>query len=465
MFHSISWRLQVWYGLLFLVALVSLCATAYHLERTSRLNELDVALQLRAARVLGPIHRVDLPPPRNADGSATEIESPRHAELFDFDDEFPFYYRVWGRNEIRSLIFTSATGPENVPPPDADIAVSEHGTARSRDHFRERIYRNPRGLTILVGRDATPELEASQETLSRFAIFCLGVFLLALLVSHVFARRAMRPIAEISAAAQRIAEGSLDERIDTGGSRSELGQLGEVLNRTFDKLEREYRRQERFTADASHELRTPVAVILSEIQSAPENSRSVEEYEECLKVCEKSATTMQHLLQQLLTLAQFDAGNGLRERSEIDLRSLVQSCVDQLRPIAGKKAITISETLAEVSTQGDADRIRQLITNLLNNALTYNSENGEVQVELTRGEDRAVLSVSDTGIGISEDDLPHLFERFFRADKSRFLDEGQSGLGLAICREIVEAHGGTISVQSEFGTGSRFSVELPERIS
>ncbi len=273
--------------------------------------------------------------------------------------------------------------------------------------------------------------------------------------------RAIRPIEDISAAASRIAEGNLSERINVAETDSELGRLASVLNSTFARLEAAFGEQRQFTADASHELRTPLAVIISEAQTTLARERGAAEYRESIAVCLDAAQQMRRFAESLLQLARFDAGQEPIRRSAVDLAENARVCVRRVGPLAEERGIKIRCDLGPAKTFGDADRLGQLITNLLTNAIHYNKPNGEIRVNTRSENGGAVLTVADSGQGIAAEDVPHVFERFYRADKSRSRAEGRSGLGLAICKAIVDSHGGSIDVSSQPGAGTTFTVRLP----
>lgn len=463
MFHSISWRLQFSYGLLLLAAFVGLLVAAHHLEYGDRISEVDTVLQARAVQIRSAITR-----PRGAEAAAGEQEIPELA-LPRPDNRFGpargprhTYYFVWEDNESPEPEYQSEGAPGNVKKPPVDAGGPGSGISRERGEYRERVLQTRGGTIILVGRDVSELLVEVQKQTMKLAAAGSVLLLIGLLAGNWVVRRSLKPIDDISEAAIRIAGGDLDERIETKGNRTELGKLSGVLNHTFDELEAAYRRQAQFTADASHELRTPVAVILSEIQSAPKKSRTVEEYEECLAVCEESATSMQQLLQQLMALAQFDAGEATHPQESVDLSELVEHCVDQMAPLAAGKNVALSIESSEATIPGDPDRISQIVTNLLGNAIAYNREGGKVAISLFEKAGDVVIEVADTGMGIAPDDLPHVFERFYRADKARSAEGEHNGLGLAICKEIADAHGGDISVESRLAEGSTFTVRLPK---
>jgi heavy metal sensor kinase len=273
--------------------------------------------------------------------------------------------------------------------------------------------------------------------------------------------RAIRPVEDISAAAMRISAGNLSERISTADPQNEFGRLAAVLNSTFARLESAFLQQKQFTADASHELRTPLAVLISEAQTTLARERTGAEYRETIEANLAAAQQMRQLTESLLTLARLEAGHEKVRREPFNLGELTQACVARIRPLVVARQITICSELAAAGGNGDEAQIRQVITNLLANAIHYNRDGGEVHVSTRVEGANAVLTVRDTGPGISAADLPHIFDRFYRADKARSRAEGHSGLGLAISKVIVDAHGGTIHADSQPGVGTTFTVRLP----
>jgi heavy metal sensor kinase len=287
------------------------------------------------------------------------------------------------------------------------------------------------------------------------------VLLLGLAGGWWVATRAIRPINAISATAVRIADGDLSQRISAADTESELGRLAGVLNSTFARLEAAFDQQARFTSDASHELRTPVSVILTQTQTALSRERSSAEYREALEACQRAARRMKGLTESLLELARLDAGQEPIKKTQFDLQGVARDCVELLRPLAAERGIQIHCDVPPMECLGNAERIGQVVTNLLTNAIHFNREQGEVRLSARAENGAVLLTVADTGQGIPAEDIPHLFERFYRVDKSRSRIQGRNGLGLAICKAIVDAHGGSIDVSSQAGVGSTFTVTLP----
>ncbi|MEY4918102.1 MAG: hypothetical protein RL616_2015, partial [Verrucomicrobiota bacterium] len=275
-----------------------------------------------------------------------------------------------------------------------------------------------------------------------------------------FVGRSLKPISEISATAVKISGGDLSQRINVAEAESELGQLAAVLNSTFARLETAFAQQKQFASDAAHELRTPVSVILTQTQMSLARERDAAGYKQTVEACQRAAQRMRKLIESLLELARFDAGQEVLKRMPFDFANTVKDSAELVQTLAEERGVNISTELSPAALTGDSERLAQVVTNLLTNAIQYNQPSGEVRVKLETQGALAVLTVADTGKGIAPEDLLRVFERFYRADSSR-TGAGNSGLGLSICKAIVEAHGGTIEVASEVAVGTTFTVRLP----
>jgi heavy metal sensor kinase len=271
---------------------------------------------------------------------------------------------------------------------------------------------------------------------------------------------AIRPVTEISAAAVRISKGDLSERIRIADPDTELGSLATVLNTTFSRLEAAFARQQQFTADAAHELHTPLAVLISEAQTALSRERSAAEYRDTVSGALETGQQMRRLTETLLALARIDGGDSTLTQARVDLAVATMSVVERLRCEASERGVEMRCALDSAVVSAVPECINQMITNLLTNAIYYNRRGGEVMAS-TRIEDGwAVLEVRDTGTGIGAEHLPRIFDRFYRADKGRSRADGRVCLGLAICKSIVDAQQGTISVDSTEGKGTSFTLRL-----
>lgn len=387
------------------------------------------------------------------------------------DDETnaPIYFSIW--NASGELLQRSQAAPSMpYPGPDASERESESRepvltrTTRIIDGRREVVHAVGWGgfiHTIVVGRSLTDETAAQH----RFLMLIIGAgsaFLgVGMLGGWWLTTRAIRPITAMSRTASSISATNLAARIDVRDTDTELGQLASVLNQTFDRLQTAFEQQVRFTADASHELRTPVSILLAQTQMALSKPRADEEYREALDSCRRAALRMKLLTESLLSLARFDSNGADAERGSVELKSLIDDTVELLQPVAAEHEVTVKARGGPLSVEGDGNQISQMLMNLISNAIRYNRPRGRVDVELQRQDDSAVIDIRDSGMGISADDLPHVFERFYRIDKARSRAIGGSGLGLSIAHAIVLAHGGEITVDSEVDVGTTVTVKLP----
>lgn len=321
--------------------------------------------------------------------------------------------------------------------------------------------KTPREEYLVVGMPR--KTLAAEATRSLLVAIVVGgaVFAAASLLGFGIISHGLQPIARISEAALRISEGELSDRIDVRSQRSELGQLARILNDTFDRLSEALARQVRFTADASHELRTPVASILADCQFVLKKERSPERYRETISFCQESALHMRSLIERLSLLARFDARETVLKKEAADLREIGARALSVVGPLAEESGIVMRSELSPVGVTADPLRIEQVAINLLTNAIRYNKPGGSVTLRTGQAGAKAFLEVEDSGIGIPADKLSRVFDRFFRVDDSRNAGTGGSGLGLAICKSVVEAHGGSLTVESEADSGSKFRLEIP----
>ena len=202
-------------------------------------------------------------------------------------------------------------------------------------------------------------------------------------------------------------------------------------------------------------------MLLTQTQSALTRERPAAEYREAVEACQRAAQRMRGLIESLLELASLDAEHQPLKRAPFDLSQTAAECLELVRPLAAERGVTLQSALPSTECIGDSERVALVITNLLTNAIYYNKDQGEIRISVKQDRGGVTLAVADTGLGISAEDLPHVFERFWRADPSRSRANGRTGLGLAIAKSIVEAHGGSIEAVSELNKGSTFTVRLP----
>ncbi len=303
-----------------------------------------------------------------------------------------------------------------------------------------------------------------EQTLGIFrVIFLLGVPVMTALAGMIgfqIAKRSLRPIHRIIACANEIAEGDLTRRVPEEPSADELGELTRTLNRMLASLEDSLQRERRFTSDASHELRTPVAVIRAYAESLQTSTAlSVEEKEKAETIL-KECGRMQRMIEQMLTLTRGQEGRYPVSMEHISLNDVMDGVEMVLSPLAEQRGITLHfHADAPIELVADQSLITRLLLNLTENAIKYGKDGGDVWVNATAADGHAVLTVADNGTGISAEQLPHIFERFFRADTAR--DRTGTGLGLSIVQWIATLHKGSIQAESDLGKGARFVVTLP----
>lgn len=437
---SIRWSLLAWYAVIMTAVLAAFSSLLYWQLWKSTTAEVDAELMARAQGIEGALEM---------SGGALPLHEEALEYFHETGEDAP-YFGIWGP-EGRLL---AHKGAASVPRPDGP------GT-RERGYHREVTVRGPAGVLVLVGRGTHQRSHQLREFVGMVVGAAAVVLVLALAGGWFLASRALSPVSRMSATASRISARDLSARIPLEGTASELAELARVLNETFARLQEAFERQTRFTADASHELRTPLSIVLSHLELALRKERSAAEYREAIETALRGAERMRAVVEGLLTLARADAGTLSMARDRIAMRAAVEETLAMLTPMASERRVTLQATLEPVAVVGDRDRIRDLVTNLVTNAIRYNHDGGRVDVGLRVEAGQVVLSVSDTGVGIPSQDLPHLFERFYRVDKVRSRELGGSGLGLSIAKWIVDAHGGTIGAESKEGEGAAFTVRLP----
>ncbi|MBS0204355.1 MAG: HAMP domain-containing protein [Planctomycetes bacterium] len=381
--------------------------------------------------------------------------------LFDGDSEHSFYFIIWDRNGV---ILEKSKAVTEIPFPNLHTTDGVPvRVARMRAQSREVVHVTRFDINVLVGRPIQPDLDLLHRAGLRLILTGLVVLSIGLAGGWWFSTRAIRPIAEMSATAESISVKNLSSRINTESTSTELEQLATVLNRTFDRLQSAFERQGQFTADASHELRTPLAVIMSHAELALSRPRSSEEYQKAFQACQRASLRMKTLIDSLLQLARVDSGQAELHCQNIELDRVALDSLNMLQPLAEENSIRLSCQADPITISADQDRLFQLFTNLLTNAIRYTRPEGRVDLQVVSDDQFAIIRVSDTGVGIAAENLPRIFDRFYRVDKARTHAAG-SGLGLAICLTIVEAHGGTITATSEVGVGTTIEVRLPKAV-
>jgi len=364
-----------------------------------------------------------------------------------------------GGNEVSKALGSAMKG-------ESTIFVSTRSLLR-KDNIRVvamPVHRAGNVVAVLLLGRSTSEIQGFFKWLYLLGGL-LGLFsmLISGVVGYVMARRALKPINEITTTARAVAAGDLSRRLESEVQDKEIHVLVESLNKMFEDLESSFMAQKRFTADASHELRIPLTILKGEVEVALRHPRSEEDYKHLLKQHLDIIERMQRIVNDLLTLARADAGLLELAQEPVDLSLLLQEVAQHHLILFSENDIELSMDIQDsLEVMGDGGHIERVIFNLLNNAFKYAPAHSTVSLSAHAERDSAIIRILDEGPGISEGHQERLFDRFYRADEARARNEGGgAGLGLAICKRIVEAHKGDIGVNSKEGEGSEFIVYLP----
>jgi heavy metal sensor kinase len=279
---------------------------------------------------------------------------------------------------------------------------------------------------------------------------------------YLLVSRALRPVERMAGKAEIISVHRLGELLPVARTGDELERLAESLNRMIVRLEDAISNSKRFVADASHELRTPLTILRGELEGLVQDKRIPAELNQRIDSMLEETERLAKIVEGLVALSRLDAGESQTEWVRFDLAALATSTADQMSLLAEDKKIALTcEKAEDAFIQGDRARIKQVVVNLLGNAIKYTPEGGQVRLAVRAHGGQAILEVADTGSGIPPEALPHIFQRFYRADESRSQDPEGAGLGLSIVQSICHAHSAEITVESTPGQGSRFQVKFP----
>jgi heavy metal sensor kinase len=327
-----------------------------------------------------------------------------------------------------------------------------------------REVQTPGGARYLVETGAL--MDEVQSHLRRWLMFLLVVLpvvtALAVGGGSLLVKRALSPVDRIAASAERISSQNLSERLPVARTGDELERLSIALNHMIQRLDEAFQYSRRFMADASHELRTPLTVLRGELESCIQEPTPAPEWRERLASALEEVERLAGIVEGLFAISRLDAGEAAAEWVKLDLARLAAATADQMSLLAEDKNIQVTCAATEpVWVEGDQARLKQVVVNLLDNAIKYTLNGGVVGLTVNANHSKAVLEVTDNGIGIPAEALPRVFDRFFRVDKARSRELGGAGLGLSIVKSICTAHHGHVEASSLPGQGSRFRVELP----
>jgi heavy metal sensor kinase len=456
-------RLTLWYVVLLAIILAVFIASVYLLLRQSLYRNLDESMLNQANALLDVVQyegdRLFLP---------SEVSEMDRSQ----DEDFVRLFDASG-NLLR---FDNSAALEQVPIDAEVVANTLQGESITRSVKIGEDDDPMRVITLPIIRDGVivgvlgvgQSEEDVSDTLNSLLYVMMLAYPIALLAASfngVFlAGRALSPIDNITRTARQISADDLHQRLNLKLPNDEVGRLARTFDEMIARLDDAFQRQRRFTADASHELRTPLTIIKGQIDVCLQRNRKPEDYRQVLRGVNAEVDRLVRLTSSLLTLTRADTGQILLSFEDVDVAEVVTGAFEQIRSTGSEKGLECQlDPGPTVTIRGDQDLLLQLMLNLSDNAIRYTSSGGQVTLGWRMNKNQVQLWVQDTGIGISQEHLPHLFDRFYRVDKARSRAEGGVGLGLAISHWIAEAHQGSIHIASAPGKGSTFTVLLPTK--
>ena len=450
-------RLTLWYTLSLGLILLLFAGFLYVQVRRSLIDQVDAALRLAAAQALVSLDeeagQLAFLVERNPDG------------VRKLNDDFVIYLR-----SADGTLLSTLSNDDNLPtfPPAAGAFTMEIGGELWRVYSQNVATGDKSGL-MQVGQELDPVMVTLSNLQAQLVVGLLLALLLAGVGGFFLAGRALRPIDQITQIARSITASDLGQRIHYQGPADEVGQLAQTFDTMLNRLQAAFDRERRFTGDAAHELRTPLTALKGRIGVTLSRPRRPASYEETLVEMEGQVDRLIRLSNDLLFMARLDQGQFRPKVEQIVLGDLLGVVLDHVRPLAEIKSITLDEEIPpDLTIQGDLDLLLRLFLNLLDNAVKYTPEHGQVTIQGQHLASHSQITIGDNGPGIAPEHLPHLFDRFYRVEEDRARtgspdEQAGAGLGLAIAYEIARAHGGTLSVKSDqtAAQGTSFILQLP----
>ena len=458
---SIRWRLTLWFTLILCAIMVLSGTVFYALLQGHLVNEVDSNLRVYSARVHGTLHSDQIPQPldfsviHSSLPIIDEFASPgMYLQIVDGNGDVVTKSDNLGEQELpvdQSLLNRGLEGNVAI-----GTVASGSGSVRI---MASPLYLNDQILLLEVA-ESTKYLDTTMSEVRWSLLAAVSVALVLAGVSGwVIVRRALSPVERVTMAARDIETGSdLGRRVAYRGPADEVGRLAATFDHMIEHLERVFQSQKHFVADASHDLRGPLTAIQGNLDLLKFDDLNPEERQESLKAVEAETWRMASIVSDLAVLAELESGH-LEQQEDVSLRGMLLDTREWAGLLAGNRRIVI-ERQDDLWVKGSAHRLERLLRNLVGNAIKYTPDGGTITLSLFQDGDWACLQVSDTGIGIAPEHLPHIFDRFYRVDEARTRGDGGSGLGLAIVKGIAEQHRGRVTAASEPGKGSRFSVWL-----
>jgi len=459
---TIRIRMTLWYGLV-LGAVILVFGTSVYLLMAHQLRaRLDAGLSQELTGLMEEVEEA-----KNHTRLQERLRRRFSAhELYDYQVASPDGMVIFKSERLKAETLPSPPVPssfkrldfESVPLGCKDLTLGHLGRVR----VSSELVPGPDSTVVI---QAVTSLASDDHELSELLLilFLAGPLSLGAVLGggYLLAKKALAPVESMARAAGEITAKHLGIRLEVPTPADELGQLATTLNDMIARLERSFEEIRRFTADAAHELRTPLAVLRSEAEVALRMPRDPEEYRRVIETMLEEVLRLSRLAEQLLSLCREDAGLVPRVREPVQLGEVFRNVGDHMRAVAEERGLLLDgASIAPCEVLGDEEQLRRLLFNLVDNAIKFTPK-GSVSLRGELRENQVRLIISDTGTGISAEHLPHVFERFYRVDPARGQEVEGTGLGLAIGRSIAEAHGGELQIESTLGVGTNVSLTLP----
>ena len=467
LFTSIRSKLTAWYILLLGIVLVLFSIFLFFFLSKRLYESVDNSLTV-SARVVARSAQVSL----NRKPFLPGLE--KFFDQFAGLGNFNKFYKIYdGSGNIGSLSKNFDGSQFPLTQSAYTLALkgeSSYETFGIEDNHTIRVITMPvlKGTKLAHLVQVGTSLDVVMDTLKNLQIILWtavpAVLVLTALIGRFIARRALKPVVKITQTAKDIGSGkNLSKRIPVPEAKDEIGQLALTFNSMMDRLESSFSQMRQFSSDASHELRTPLTVLKGESELILGKERKPEEYQGVISSNLEEIQYMSKVLEDLFLLSKSDENQIVLDCKPLDLSLLIEEVCKHAEIIASEKEIrVVIAYLERLQIDGDPVRLRQMVWNVVQNAIKYTQPGGEVKISIQEKEDMVLLTIQDNGIGISEDDLPLIFNRFYRVDKARSHRERGTGLGLSICKFIVDAHEGDIDIASKLGEGTKFKISLPK---
>ena len=450
----LSFQLTFWYALLFTISSMICLSVFYYRVSIITMEKTDEEL----LEELGEFAEIR----QHAGISQVFTEIGEEGE----DEELVFFQVVTSQGEVLDSMASESRQRFEIPP-DILHAVDR----RKGPVFHTLSSPGLENKVRLISGFISPgeimhigfSLEENEEYLEIFremiGSFMIPLFFLSACLGWIMARKALQGVKEVTRTAVDIAAGAYDKRVQVKKSSEEINRLASTFNTMVDRLQEVVQGMREMTDNIAHDLRSPLARIRGIAEMTVTGEKSLDDYREMAISTIEESDTLIEMINTMLEITEAETGVGRLNSEEVDLNNLVRDAFEVFQPLAREKNIELSVSLPDACfVTGDRGKLQRLFANLLENAIKYTEDNGKIHVETARVNDRVEIKIRDTGTGIDEEDLPHIFKRFYRCDRSR--SQPGTGLGLSLAKAIAEAFGGNISVESTLSQGSEFTVSF-----